>query len=194
MRTVVLTMTEQVRSPALHCYHTAVGYIDLGAHAAGLDSDRLRYYGKLISEMYPELELRRIPHDDRIMAWATQQAPPHTFGIWERNVGTHAFGGVLTNWVFTLPEQAIDDRIIARLLEADMRRQGADERTAKMEALRRTKLATEQANFMRKFEERRDEMIALGRMAGTQSTIRHTIGGEDVIISDVIRPARTIVK
>ena len=170
-----------------------MGYLDLGQHAAGLDTDRLAYYGKLIADMFPELELRRIPNDDRIMPWAMQQTPPHTIGVWERAVGTHAFGGALTNWVFTLPEHSIDDRIIARLLEADMRRQGADERTAKYEALRRTKLANEQAAFMRKFEERRDEMVALGEMAGRKDTIRHKIGGEDVIIADKIRPVRSTV-
>jgi len=170
-----------------------MGYIDLGAHAAGLDSERLRYYGKLIDEMYPEVELRRIPHDDRIMPWAAAQNPPHEFGIWERNVGTHAFGGVLSNWVFTFAEASVDDRIIARLLEADMRRQGASERVAKVEAQRRTKIATEQATFMRKFEERREEMIALGEMAGRKDTIRHKIGGEDVIISDTLRPVRRTV-
>lgn len=168
--------------------------LNLRDHAAGLDTERLQFYGKLVNEMYGlEAELRRIPNDDPIRDWAAQQVPPHEFGIWERNVSATAFGGILSNWAFTFPANAIDDRIIARLIEADMRRGGADQRTAKYEAQRRAKIAGQDAEFMRKFEERREEMVTLGKMAEGKTTIRHRINGEDVIIGDEVRSVRSFI-
>lgn len=165
--------------------------IRLDEHAYGLDDERLVRIHRLINDYAPELSLRKIPPGDPIAEWAHQQG--HDYGVYEAGVGASAehFGGNMTNWVFTLPKAQIDDRVFARVLEADFRRNGADERIAKHKALEEAAKLSRMRAEMDRIEAKKDEMIALGQMSRYKSTIRHKINGEDVIIGDTIRPLRS---
>lgn len=165
--------------------------IRLDEHAFGLDDERLVRIHRLLNDYSPTLSLRKIPDGDPIAPWAHSQG--HDYGVYESNVGQSAahHGGNMTNWVFTIAKGQIDDRVIARVFEADMLRNGVEARIAKHRAHEEaTKLSNMRA-LMDRQEARRDEMLALGEMARHKSTIRHKIHGEDVIIGDTVRPLRT---
>jgi len=165
--------------------------IRLDEHAYGLDDERLVRIHRLLNDYDPNLSLRAIPPGDPIAPWAAQQG--HDYGVYESGVAHSAehHGGNMTNWVFTLAKHEVDDRVIARVLEADFRRNGVEERIARHKAHEEATKLSQLRALMDKQEARRDEMLALGEMSRHKATIRHKIHGEDVIIGDTVRPLRT---
>lgn len=164
--------------------------INLAEHSYGLRSEAEMRIHRMLQDYDPNLSLRRIPEGDPAFLAGRAKTPPHTHGVWEEGVITL---GVLGNWVFTLAEMSIDHRVLARIVEGDMRKHGVNEKMAKLRAHQETAELERQRAMYDLIEERRDEMEAIGRMARTKSTIRHRINGEDVIIGDTVRSLRTHV-
>lgn len=135
-----------------------------------------------------KLSLRRIPERDPAFAAGIRETPPKVFGVWEENVASDQ-----TNWVFTLAEMSIDERVLARVMANDFERSGASERFAKLQAFEVANKASQLKKQAEMMEAREDEMRTIGRLAGQKSTFRHRINGEDVIIGDRIRPVRRTV-
>lgn len=162
--------------------------LDLSEHALGLTTDRLRHVHHLLNDYDPNLSLRRIPDGDPILAWAMAQDPPRRFGVWEASVDRSVVDRI-SNWVFTIAEQNIDDRVFARVLEGDFTRHGASELMAKKIAFDQATELSAKRKFIQTQEERRDQMMFIGQ--SKQSVLRMKIHGEDVVIGDDVRAVRT---
>lgn len=154
--------------------------VDFNDIANGLTTEKQRHIAQMVRDASGGLlELKRIPEGDPAFR------PPHVYGVYERNVAAG-----LSHWVFTLMEMSIDERVVARVLENDMRRHGANEKMAKYLAFENANKASELKVQAEKMAEREDEMKTIGKLAGKHSAFRHTINGQDVIIGDTIRPVR----
>jgi len=152
----------------------------------GLTNERHLHINRMLQDYSNgKLSLRRIPENDPAFAYGAKLTPPKLYGVWEERVAAGQ-----PNWVFTLAEMSIDERVLARVMENDLSRQGVPERQAKMEALTRANEASKYKAEADRMAEREDEMLTIGRLAGKKSTIRHRINGEDVIIGDTVRPRR----
>jgi hypothetical protein len=157
---------------------------DFRDSAHGLTTERHFHINRLLMDYSPNLSLRRIAENDPAFAFGASLNPPKIYGVWEDGVASSQ-----SNWVFTLADMSIDTRVLARIMENDMKRSGVDERKAKLVALGRAEEAGRLKQQMNRMEERREEMIGLGKLAGKKSTIRHTFAnGEKVIIGDRIEP------
>jgi hypothetical protein len=165
--------------------------LDLGEHARGLTSERMRHVHGLLHDYDPNLSLRRISDADPIMAWAQRQTPPRLYGVWEEGVGQPTDGtpGIISNWVLTIAEEHIDDRLFARVIAGDMKKHGVEERVANAEAFQKATQLSAQRKFLEQFEERRDQMMFIGQ--SKQSVLRMKINDEDVVIGDTVRSRRT---
>lgn len=146
----------------------------------GLTSEREFLTNKLVHDYDPRLSFRRIPEGD---PYYTAENP---WGVWEEGVAPG-----LSPWAFTV--NYCDDRVIARLIEADLLREGASERIARIEAMNRASEASKMRQQLDEMEARREEMEGVARLATSRTTIRHRINGEDVIIGDKIRPVRSTI-
>lgn len=159
---------------------------DLSSAGHGLRTERQHHIAQMVRDIDPRLSLRRIPENDPAFEYGARLNPQKLFGVWEENVSHE-----LSNWVFTLAEMSIDERVPARLIENDLRRSGASERIAKLEAFERANEASRLKQQAEMMAEREDEMRVIGELAGRKSTIRHRINGEDFIIGDTVRPVRS---
>jgi len=167
----------------------AMSVKDFSLLGGGLTTDRELHYAAIVRDVSQgDAELRRIDPSDPKFPWAAQQQPPHVYGIWERNVG-----GGLANWAFTFAEMSLDDRVIARLVEADMHREGVDPRRARMLAHETGRQLSKAKADAEREEARRDEMAAIGRLADKKSSFRHKIDGETYIIGDTVRKVGTTI-
>ena len=153
--------------------------MDLSGLGHGLTTEKQLHIGKLLHDYDPNLSLRRIPERDPAFR------PPKVFGVWEENVAPGQ-----TNWVFTLAEMSIDERVLARIVENDMRRQGASAQFAKMMAIQGAAAASKAKKEADQMAEREEEMIGIGRLAARKHTFRHVLRGQQVVIGDTIRPVR----
>ena len=157
----------------------------------GLRTEREFRLHRMLQDYDRNLSLRRIPEGDPSFGQYTGELLI-THGVWEEGVNT--LGGAISNWVLRVPEESLDDRLFARVIDSDMAKNGTvNERVRKAEALRQAEDLGRKRAMMDLLEERQDEMMTIGKLAGTKSTIRHKINGEDVIIGDTVRSARTHV-
>ena len=157
---------------------------DFRDSAHGLTTERHFHINRMLMDYSPKLSLRRIAENDPAFAAGAKLNPPKIYGVWEDNVSAGQ-----PNWVFTLADMSIDTRVLARIMENDMKRVGVDERKAKLIALGRAEEAGRLKLQADRMEERREEMIGLGKLAGKKNTIRHTFAdGQKVIIGDRIEP------
>lgn len=154
--------------------------IDLSGSGHGLTTEKQLRINRLLQQYDPNLSLRRIPERDPAFR------PPKVFGVFEENVAPGE-----PNWVFTLAEYSIDERILARIRENDFKRLNAAGQWDKFAAL---KSAEEQVKAQQELEQRQarnDEIRDFARLADRKSVMRHTINGEEFIIGDTVRRART---
>ena len=157
----------------------------------GLRTEREFRLHRMLQDYDRNLSLRRIPEGDPSFG-QYQGELLITHGVWEEGVNT--MGGVISPWVLRVPEESLDDRLFARVIDGDMAKNGnADERTRKALALQQAEELGRTRALMDLLEERQDEMMTIGELARTKSTIRHRINGEDVIIGDTVRSVRTHV-
>lgn len=159
--------------------------IDLGGLGYGLTTEKQLHINRLLQDYDPHLSLRRIPEGDPAAIAGAKFTPPKVYGVWEDNVAAGQ-----PNWVFTLAEMSIDERVLARIASNDMQKVGADKRMANFMALQGAAEASRMKKQIDLEAERREEMIGIGELAGRKTSFRHTLNGEDVIIGDTIRPAR----
>ncbi len=160
--------------------------VSLSGMGHGLTTEKQLHINQMLVDYSGgKLSLRRIPESDPAFRYGMQLTPPKIFGVYEENVAAGQ-----PNWVFTLAEMSIDERVLARIIENDLSRGGADAHRAKFEAFERAQQASKLKAHAEMMEEREDEMLTIGRLAAKKHTFRHRIGGEDVIIGDTIRPAR----
>lgn len=157
----------------------------------GLTTERQFHINRMLRDYNPKLSLRRIPETDPAFREGMRMNPPKVFGVWEEGVSSD-----VPNWVFTLAEMSLDQRVLARIMENDMSRVDGDARMNKFLALQRSEEASKLKKQMEVDEARRDEMLWIGRQGkyGTKTTVRHRINGEDVILGDTIRPVRTKIR
>lgn len=159
--------------------------MDLSGLGHGLTTEKQLHIARLLSDYDSNLSLRRIGERDPAFAAGMAYNPPRVFGVWEENVAPGQ-----PNWVFTLAEMSIDERVLARVVENDLKRQGASEHFAKYMAVVGAAQASRLKRDADRQQERMDEMLALGELAGRKTTFRHHLNGQDVIIGDRIRPVR----
>jgi hypothetical protein len=136
--------------------------VDFRTSAYGLTSAKHAAINDLVRAYNPRLSLRRIPTSDPAF---TPQKP---YGVFEEGVDPRT-----TPWVFTLAEMSIDERVVARLYENDFARAGASEQHAKMLALRAAQETAALREEAERDADRREEMIAIGRLADKRSQFRH---------------------
>jgi len=159
-------------------------------NAHGLYTDKQRHINRMLQDYDRNLSLRKIGDRDPILASCLAKFPQHTYGVWEEGVQR---ADLLGNWVFTLAEMSIDERVLARIVANDMTKAGVPERMAKLRAHHESEELSMKKRQMEEQEARREEMIAVGRLAGQKSSVRHKIKGEDVVIGDTLRSPRTLI-
>lgn len=140
-------------------------------HAFGLVTDKQRHVNKMLQQENPRLSLRRVPTSDPGFT------PEKPYGVYEE------VGPGVRPWVFFLSESMIDERVLARVLENDLSKQGVPARMAKMIAL---SAATEKTMRDRDAEiqaARNEEALFVAQNAG-RTTIRMKVDGDDIIIGD----------
>lgn len=151
---------------------------DFRDSAYGLSTERQFHINRMLQDYSRgKLSLRRIAETDPAFKAGMQMNPPKVFGVWEEGVAPGE-----TNWVFTLAEMSIDERVLARVMENDMKRMGAPERMAKLIAIGRANEASKLKRDAEIMEARREEMIGLGKIMEKKSVVRHTINGQKVRI------------
>lgn len=161
--------------------------IDLTDAGFGLTSERHLFIARLVREFDPNLSLRRIQSSDPQFPHAMSFNPPREFGIWEENVGPGH-----PNWVFLVPESAVDERIVARLYENDFKRLGgAEGASTKLLAMHTAHERAKLKAHEEMMAERREEMLGVAELAAKKNSFRHTIAGREVIIGDTVRPVRS---
>lgn len=144
----------------------------------GLTTAKQVHINRIIKEYDPHLSLRRVPQNDP--AYKPGEAE---FGIFEE--GVHASQ---RPWAFLVGEQSVDERLLARVMEADMTRQGVPARMAKFMAIQK---AAEQAKLdadRERIEERTEEMVGVAKMGDRTGDFTHTINGRKYRIGDMLRP------
>lgn len=160
-----------------------MGTVNFREAQYGLTTEIQRRINALLQAYNAKLSLRRIPEMDPAAIAGAKLNPPKTFGVWEENVDRDQ-----SNWVFTLAEMSIDDRILRRIWENDFANAGADKRMARLLAENASaEMMRERANE-EKMDARREEMMGIGKMAQHRDVIRHRINGEDFILGDTLRP------
>ena len=162
--------------------------INFQEHAHGLTTDKMRQVNQTLQDYDRNLSLRRIPENDPAFQAGRQHNPPKLWGVYEEGIQ-----GAATPWVFTLAEMSIDHRVLARVAMNDMTKRGVNERIAARESFR---AAGELSKMKAQAEidaERREEMMAIARLGGQRSVLRHRIGGEMKILGDEIRSPRTLI-
>lgn len=164
--------------------------IDLRDTQYGLTSERQWHINALLRDYSNgKLSLRRIAENDPAFKEGMHHNPPKVFGVWEDGVASDQ-----PNWVFTVAEMSIDERLLARIMENDMKRMGASDRMAKMMAIGRANEASKLKGRAEQMEAKREEMIGVGKLAGKLNTVRHTINGQKVIIGDRVTPVEATKK
>lgn len=159
---------------------------DFRDSAYGLTTERQQHINRLLRD-YSEgkLSLRRIAENDPAFAAGMKLNPPKVFGVWEENVASGQ-----PNWVFTLAEMSIDERVLARIMENDMKRMGATDRMAKMMAIGRANEASKLKAQLEIQEARREEMLGLGKIMEKKSVVTHTIDDVKYRIGDRMMPVK----
>jgi hypothetical protein len=158
--------------------------IDLRQHAFGLDTEAQRHVDRLLRDYDPNLSLRRVPPTFPAFR------PDQPFGVYEEGIR-----GYQSPWVFFLSEAQIDHRVLARIVENDMHRDGnhAKDKMQSLVAAKQAEAASKALYRMEQDEQRTDEMRVLAKIASTQQVVRHRIGGELVRIGDEITTGKTYV-
>ena len=137
----------------------------------GLTTEKHKRINEMLRELDPRLSLRMIPERDPAFN------PPKTMGVWEDDVKNG-----LTNWVLTIEPEHVDARLVARVAAGDMSKLSPAQR---IELLKRVKQAEHdlmEAAYAEKMAQRKEEMLFIA--SARQGSVRHTIDGEDRIISD----------
>lgn len=146
-----------------------MGTMNLEHHVYGLDDPKLVHIHELLHDYDRNLSLRRIRPDDPVLNFTRMNAgPPHEFGVWEENVAPGQ-----RNWAFTLPAMSVDERVLARVIENDMLRNGASERMARLQAFESAKEASRMKRELERRQERREEMEFIGRQSEYKSQFKH---------------------
>lgn len=159
---------------------------DLRDGQYGLTTERQFHVNHMLRDYSQgKLSLRRIAENDPAFAAGAKLNPPKMFGVWEEGVAPTE-----TNWVFTLAEMSIDERVLARVMENDMKRMGASERMAKMMAIGRANEASTLKQRAEEMEAKREEMIGLGKIMDKKSVVTHTIDGVKYRIGDRVVPVQ----
>ena len=92
------------------CYLCRMGYTDFNEYHFGLETEIQKRVNRILQDYNPKLSLRRIPDTDPAFMAGQKFNPPRIFGVWEDGVARGE-----TNWVFTLAEMSIDDRVLRRI-------------------------------------------------------------------------------
>lgn len=160
--------------------------LDLTDVGHGLRTEKQLRIARMLREYNPRLSLRRIPESDPAFAAGMQFDPPRVFGVYEENVADH-----LPNWVFTVAEMSIDERLLARVAENDFARGGgATKMWNKFLALKTAQELEKRARQEEIMAAREEEMLGVAKLAEKRSTFRHRINGELMQIGDTIRPIK----
>lgn len=153
-------------------YCVPMPIVDFRTSAYGLTTEKHRQINDLLQAYSPRLSLRRIPTSDPAFH------PSKPYGVFEEGVDPRT-----SPWVFTLAEMSIDERVVARIYENDFARAGADAQMAKTLALRAAQENRQAQDEAERRAAARDEMMAIGRLAGEKSQFRHRFAnGETLII------------
>lgn len=162
-----------------------MGYVDFAERAYGLDTEMKRRVNQMLHDYDPKLSLRRIPADD---PWFDPAKP---YGVWEDGVNTAA----VANWVTSVPESEIDHRLVAIIIEGDMKRVGVPERQARLKAFAAAQQLARAKEDAERDAERADMMRTMAAISKGKHAIRVDIDGELMIFSDdpAGRRARTTV-
>jgi len=159
---------------------------DFRDSAYGLTTERQHHINAMLRDYSNgKLSLRRIAENDPAFQVGIKMNPPKVFGVWEEGVAADQ-----PNWVFTLAEMSIDERVLARIMENDMKRTGVTERMAKMMAIGRANEASKLKREAEIMAERREEMLGLGKIMEKKSVVTHTINGVKVRIGDRVVPVQ----
>ena len=159
---------------------------DFRDSAYGLTTEQQFHVNRMLQDYSNgKLSLRRIAESDPAFKFGAKLNPPKVFGVWEDGVAPGE-----PNWVFTLAEMSIDHRVLARIMENDMKRMGADERIAKRMALGRAAEASKLKHQAEEMEARREEMVSLGKIMDKKSVVTHTIGGVKYRIGARLEPVK----
>lgn len=161
---------------------------DLTGIEYGLTTERMLHINAILHDYDRNLSLRRIPADDPAAVYGATLNPPKLYGVYEENVAPGQ-----PNWVFTLAEMSIDERVIARVMENDLAREGMSVKVAKQQAIMRAQEASRLKVDMDRNAERREEQLFIGRAVDSNKAVRMNLEGRDVIIGDTIRPAREFI-
>jgi hypothetical protein len=157
--------------------------VDLSAAGYGLRTEKQLHINRMLMDLTKgKLSLRRIPEQDPAFAAGMAQNPPKVFGVYEENVASDQ-----SPWVFTLAEMSIDERIIARVLEGDFSRNSAAVQFEKAKAFAEAQRLSGLLALKEKEDERREEMLAIGKLAGKRHTFTHRIGDELYEIGERVR-------
>ena len=165
-----------------------MGFTDLSAHAFGLRTEMQVRINQMLQAYDPKLTLRRINTSDPAYAAGQKFTPPKEFGVWEEPVLRGE-----TNWVFLLPESAIHGQVLVRVAENDFSRTNPHEKFNRLLAEDQFRQAGMLKDQNDKFEEKRDQMMTVGKLARRHGAVRMKINGEDVILDDTIRPVRKFI-
>jgi hypothetical protein len=126
----------------------------------------------MVQDYNPRLSLRRVPVGDPGFN------PERPYGVFEE------VGPGVRPWVFFLSESMINERVLARLYENDLSKQGVDERMAKLIAFNAAQAKTQQAVVDETMAERQEQMLFLAKAGSRQSTVRLKVDGDDIIVAD----------
>lgn len=157
--------------------------ISLEGRQYGLTNERQTHVHRLLQQYDHRLSLRRV--DERDPAFNPQKP----YGVYEEaTLGQRP-------WVFFCSDTEIDDRLLARIAEADMVKHGVPEKKAKMDAFNAAQALSKQQREADQAEERRDEMMTIGELAQKHDIVRHRLGpdGELMRIGDTITSGRTFI-
>lgn len=159
---------------------------DFRDSAYGLTNERQHHINGMLRDYSKgKLSLRRIAENDPAFQAGMRLNPPKVFGVWEDGVAPGE-----PNWVFTLAEMSIDERVLARIMENDMKRMGASDRMAKMMAIGRANEASKLKREAEIMAARREEMVGLGKIMEKKSVVTHIIDGVKYRIGDRLVPVK----
>lgn len=157
------------------------------AAAFGLESEAALHVHRLLRDYDHHLSLRKLQEGEPAFREGRKQNPPLVYGVHEETAIS------ASPYVFLVSEVSLGNpaAILARVAMGDATKYTVAER---MEFLKRSHTAAELAERKRFEEEQAARIDEAKFIASTQkSRIRHKIDGDDVIIGDETRSARTHV-
>lgn len=142
----------------------------------GLNTPKQVHISKLLHDYDHHLSLRRVPTSD------PAYNPETPFGIFEEGIHSSQ-----RPWAFFVSESMVDERLLARVIEADMRRNGVDQKMTKMLAIQAANARSVEQRERERMDERTEEMIGIAKLGERTSDVIHTINGEKYRIGDKMR-------